>query len=72
MGTNDAGVIIDERPTVVGVDSPGNTASAQRLLEKGVKGAGVSAPVITGTSDETGMIVKHHAQLGGFGLALAG
>ena len=72
VGADQAGVIVGEGTTLVGVEFARATAAFQRLFEGEVKGAGIGLEVVEGGDDEPGMIVDNGAEVGAGGLTLAG
>ena len=64
FGADQAGMIVGEGTTLIGVDGAGETPAAQGILEGEMKTLGVGPGVIEGRGDQTGVIVDDGAEMG--------
>ena len=72
VGADDAGVVVDERTALVGVELAGHTPAANSFLEAAMEAARVGPQIIRGVGQHPRMVVNDGAQVRGRGLLLAG
>jgi len=72
VGADDAGVVVDERAALVGVELAGQAPAPDGFLEAAMEAVRVGPQIISGVGQYARMVVNDGAQVRGRGFLLAG